>query len=45
MKQEQVNGTSDLSVRSNIFTTSLTGNVDLHSSNNLSLSTTSGMIL
>ena len=39
----QVNGTSDLSVRSNIFTTSLTGNVDLAASNNLSLSTTSGI--
>ena len=40
----QVNGTSDLSVRSNIFTTSLTGNVDLAASNNLSLSTTSGIL-
>ena len=32
----QVNGTSDLSVRSNIFATSLTGNIDLAASNNLS---------
>ena len=39
----QVNGTSDLSVRSNIFATSLTGNIDLAASNNLSLSTTSGI--
>ena len=39
----QVNGTYDLSVRSNIFATSLTGNVDLAASNNLSLSTTSGI--
>jgi hypothetical protein len=39
----QVNGTYDLSVRSNIFATSLTGNVDLAASNNLSLATTSGI--
>ena len=39
----QVNGTYDLSVRSNIFATSLTGNVDLTAFNNLSLSTTSGI--
>ena len=40
----QINGTLDISVRSNIFATSLEGNFDMAAKTNMSLQTQSGII-